>query len=917
MRAVGGWVLVVVAAVLMTVGHGAAIVGIDFGSKFFKVAYVQPGKAFDIVLNANTKRKTANLIGLDTSARLYDSDAAAMSARDPTRLFARSRDFLGTGVDSTLISHLDTSMGIKYELEGTPEDGTFRFVLDKGTEKELKLHPVEVVGMILSSIKRMAGTYIETDVNDCVITVPSFFTQAQREALLHAAEIGGLNVLGLVDENVAAGVQHGVYNEFSNSSHYLLMYNMGAASTKVTLFNFWGKPGPLKKSKPVTQIEVLAKAADETLGGDAFDMVMTNMLISAFETANPGLKVRDSPRAFERVKAQANKVKTVLSANVEIPVSIESLMDGKDLRTLVTREAFEAASKDLLDRVTVPVNEALKAAGLENKDINAVELIGGGIRIPRIKAILGEYFAGHELGSHLNGDEAMAFGSVFIGANMSKAFRVRPVGLTDITTDEVSVTLRETSTDDAENVWSKDAVLFNASNPLDANRVVSFKRESNVECTLIRNTKNGPVQFAHYEVTGVDKALEKFSQYGKPKISLSFKLTHSDTVGLVKADAIFIEEIPAEPGFEEEQEAAAAATADTTASDNADTNADTDAEAKEAASKDAADANGATDEDKKTDEADSEKADAEKTESKSTKTKKPKGPRKKTHKFSLTVVRSDKDISLKALQRATIESAKELLASYDNREEEQRSQEATRNELESFIFSSRDKIRSNEEEVDKVLSEEDKEKLFDDLEALEDWLEDEGENAEVSEIKSRRLAMDTVMKRILRRVEELEQRPATVRAARKLTGTIRQQIENTWGKERPWITKEEIDTIIKTVTDFEAWLLAAEEAQDAIALTEDPVLTASDVVQHLEKVQNILELALRRSPPRPPVKKKAPKKKPVVEDAKDEAKSEGGSDSDGDATAADDTTKVGEEEAASGSEKTPDSDEGDEEKDEL
>jgi len=859
----------------------AAILGIDFGTSLIKVSFVQPGKAFDIVLTADSKRMAANVVGFKRGERLFSTDAINLAGREPEHVFVRTRDLLGVTRDSEEIRHLET-LGLPYELRDDPDTGGFKVVMDPNTGKEQAFHPEELVAMILSFVRSMSKNYIESDVKDCVITVPPFFSQSQREALLNAAEIAGLNVLSLVDENIAAAVQHGVYNEFANSSHKVLLYNMGSASTKATLLNFYGKPGATKNSKLTTHVEVLAKAWDRTLGGDSFDMLMLNMIADAYdkEHGKNDNSVRDSRRAMQRIRAQANKVKTVLSANPEFPVRIESLSDGNDLRMHATRDEFEKAASDLLQRVTAPIEKVLTETGTKVEDLHAVELIGGSIRIPRIKDILTDYLKPHELGSHLNGDESKTFGAVFMGANMSKAFRVRPVGLRDITMSSVDLELTNLDGSPGEDgeEWKKDTLLFERTHALNAKKVVSFKHDKDVICTLYRtpgDSEDGREAVAEYEISDVNAATEQFGKFGKPKISLGFLISHNDTVLITKAEAIFVEEIPAEEDDEEEKvdEDENASTSETETEGG-------DSEGEEKAKGDDSDEEkSSSPEDGESEgEATEEKDSSQDTDSSSKETKKKKkGPTKRTHRYTLTIKRTDKPVKLKQLNAEQIAEARALLNSFEEKEQERRLHESAKNSLESFIFSSRDKVRSQEERVDLVISEAEKNQFFEDFMALEDWLEDVSEDAPLAEFEEKRQEIDKRVKKIFRLVREIDQRPATIRAAEKVVATAREQIEKVWPKERPWISAEEIEHVKSIINSFEEWLNQKVAEQESISLQDPPVISSTDVASRLEAIHDVFEHAMRRPFPKPP---KKPKKKETREDednaGKDQEQEENG-----------------------------------------
>merc|ERR1711871_750075 len=228
---------------------------------------------------------------------------------------------------------------------------------------------------------------------------------------------------------------------------------------------------------------------DGNLGGFEFDMIIADMLADKFNEIWAKKKkdsgdIRDITRPMARLRTEAKKIKEVLSANSEFPFKVEQLHADLDISTKVTRADFEAASKDLTNRLTLPIEKALDMANLTLADINAVELLGGSVIMPQVKKKLEEYFgeAKLELGQHMNGDEAMALGAAFRAANLSTAFRVRKVGSSDMSTFGVRVKLENLpkdqskgggvfglfngKKDDTSSVWEKETSVFPIKSPI-------------------------------------------------------------------------------------------------------------------------------------------------------------------------------------------------------------------------------------------------------------------------------------------------------------------------------------------------------------------------------------------------------------------------------------------------------------------
>lgn len=361
--------------------------------------------------------------------------------------------------------------------------------------------PEELLSMVLNHAEEMTIAYGKekgnefTSVRDCVLTVPSFATQSERQAYLDAASLADFNVLGLIDENTASALNFGMDKTMTEPKIYLF-YNLGASSLQVSVIKFHSYDIPeskySKKMKNVGSIEVLGKAWDQTLGGQAFDNRLLDYMADHFnrewrKARGHEKDVRENPRAMTKLRLQANKVKHVLSANQEIPVHLDSLHDDMSLSMHISRDQFEELCDDLMERAVAPVHKAIKLANLTLDDIDEIEMIGGGMRVPKVQADLSTALGGKELGLHINSDESMALGAAFFGANISTAFRVRNVGLTDINPFPVQVTLKdleETKPKDGEEVWFKEATIFKAQGKLGVKKTIAFSHDSDVHCAL-------------------------------------------------------------------------------------------------------------------------------------------------------------------------------------------------------------------------------------------------------------------------------------------------------------------------------------------------------------------------------------------------------------------------------------------------
>jgi hypoxia up-regulated 1 len=375
--------------------------------------------------------------------------------------------------------------------------------------------PEELAAMVMNHAAEFTLAYGEEKgsvlgaIKDCVLTVPSFATQAERQAYLDTAEVADFNVLGLIDENTASALNFGMDKQYEEAQ-IIIFYNLGASALQVSVIKFHTYEMPegkySKKTKTVGSIEVLGKAWDETLGGQSFDHRLVEYMADHFNrewrhARGHDKDIRDVPRAMTKIRIQANKVKHVLSANQAIPIHMDSLYDDMALSMHIDRPQFEELCADLVVRATLPVEAAVKAANLTMADITGIELIGGGMRVPSVQVELAKAVGDLDLGLHINSDESMALGASFFGANVSTAFRVRHVGLTDINPFPVAVSLENLpegkkglfggKKDEDEEAWSKEATVFKAWGKLGVKKTIAFTHDKDVHVALDYTDKEG------------------------------------------------------------------------------------------------------------------------------------------------------------------------------------------------------------------------------------------------------------------------------------------------------------------------------------------------------------------------------------------------------------------------------------------
>ncbi|GMF19358.1 unnamed protein product [Phytophthora lilii] len=814
----------------------AIVAGVDFGGEFFKVALVKPGTPFEIVTNVHSKRKTETMVAFDGDERLYGADAATVGVRRPQTAYAQIRRLLGTTLSDPQVAALLDEEHFPYELvQNASRGGTVS--LKHGKDQTFQAE--ELVAMVFAHARQITDTFAEAPVKDWVLTVPAFFSQAQRQALLDAAEISGVRVLSLINENTAAALQLAVHASYDpeDKPKKILFYNMGSTSLQVSIAEFFSQvvPDGFKKNKTISTFQTISNAWDESLGGAKFDLRLAEHLANEF-SEKIGEDIRKVPRPMAKIRAQAKKTKTVLSANEEIPVVMQSLYNDIDFFTSMTRSKLEELSSDLFDRTLKPVEVALEKAGLTVADIDEIEIIGGGVRMPKIQQQLSEFFDGKDLGVHLNGDEAMALGAAFRAANLSNSFRVRQVGMTDIASYPIGVRLVDLSAgepkdsdnndDDVETKqWMKRASLFSESHRLGLRKSVSFSHSNDVSCTFRYDKPSMlpagvSVQIGKFNITGIEKFVARMADknLGEPKVTLSFELDSNGIAQIAKAEATLEEEVEVEVEVKKEKK-----------SKNA---------KKEGSTADSSEAG--------------DEEEAEEEEPVETR----KEMQTKTHRERLTVVRAyetherEEGMSVLPMSETIKKESMRMLNEMEKADNKRRANLEAKNSLETFIYKAHDALSAQESQIKQVTVPEQIESLQTKLEETEGWLYDDGDKVDAAEYKKKMDALDSDLSAILFRVAELKEFPIAINTAQEYAFSTR-ELMNEWSTSKPQVTDEERSDVVEKLDELEAWLTESEASQKAAPKHEKPVVTSADVAKKVQGVKKFVAVLAKRPTPQP------------------------------------------------------------------
>jgi len=368
-------------------------IGIDLGTTYSCVGVWQNDRV-EIIANDQGNRTTPSYVAFNDSERLIGDAAKNQTAMNPGNTVFDAKRLIGRKVNDA-------------EVQADMKHWSFKVVPDTGDKPLIqveyrgetkKFTPEEISSMVLLKMKETAEAFLGGDVTQAVVTVPAYFNDSQRQATKDAGAIAGLNVLRIINEPTAAAIAYGL-DKKTTGERNVLIFDLGGGTFDVSLLTI--EEGIF---------EVKATAGDTHLGGEDFDNRLVTHFVQEFKRKNKK-DLSSNARALRRLRTACERAKRTLSSAAQTTIEIDSLFEGIDFYTSITRARFEGLCQDLFRSTMDPVEKVLRDSKIDKANVHEIVLVGGSTRIPRVQKLVSDYFNGKEPNKSINPDEAVAYGA--------------------------------------------------------------------------------------------------------------------------------------------------------------------------------------------------------------------------------------------------------------------------------------------------------------------------------------------------------------------------------------------------------------------------------------------------------------------------------------------------------------------------
>ncbi|RUS79272.1 hypothetical protein EGW08_012959 [Elysia chlorotica] len=829
-----------------------SVVGIDFGSFSSYVAVARAG-GIETVANEYSDRLTPSYVSLGAKNRTLGYAAKQQAVSNFKNTVCGFRGALARKLNDPLVQR-EINRNFKPNNVTKDSQGNVVFKLSYLGEAQ-DFTPSQLTGMLLNKLKFTAEANLATKVVDVVVSVPSYFTDIERRALLDSCQLAGLNCLRILNDTTAVALAYGIYKtdlpQETEKPRNVVFVDFGYSSLQVSAVAF--HKGKLK---------MLATAHDH-IGGRDFDELIVNHMIEEFKKKYK-VDASSKPKAYIRLTQECEKLRKLMSANVQpIPLNIECFLDDKDVHASMKRDEFEEMAAPIFKRIEDTLQSILGNAKLKTTDIAAVEIVGGCSRTPAFKALVQKVFD-KEFSTTLNADEAVARGCALQCAILSPTFRVRDFSITDCQSYPITLNWQPQGQLDEDSSLE----VFTRFHPIPFSKMLTFYRKEpfslSASYSSAKDIPHPETDIGTFKITNVMAQPTGEST----KVKVKVRINSHGCFNILSAN--MYEKIEGQVAEEEEE-----------TKESMDV--DEEAKKKDASPTDAV--NGEQSASSEMDQSSSgeqqnmeESTPQEKSEEISSQESEKKASPKKTKKTVKTI-----DLPIETAVHQLPKDQLNLLIEKENqmvmqdRLEKERAD--AKNAVEEYVYEMRDKLYNAYEEY---VLEDDRNSFSLKLEDTENWLYEDGEDQNKQVYIDKLAELKAVGQPIKDRYREAEEWPL----ARDEMGSSIQQIRkflDLWGqKDEKYnhIEKADVDKVEKLLTEKSNWFGSRMTQMASLKPHENPIVLASQVRSEKQILDNVCLPIMNKPKPKVEPPKEEKEKKSGKKGDKDKATNQNHSEGD-------------------------------------
>ncbi|RXN35181.1 heat shock 70 kDa 4-like protein [Labeo rohita] len=770
-----------------------SVVGFDVGFLNCYVAVARAG-GIETVANEYSDRCTPACVSFGPRNRSIGAAAKSQMVTNCKNTVQGFKRFHGRAFSDPFVQNLKSSL--VYDLSQMPSGTTGIKVTYMGEEKVFSIE--QITAMLLTKLKETAESALKKPVADCVISVPCFYTDAERRSVIDAAQIAGLNCLRLMNETTAVALAYGIYKQDlpapEEKPKIVVFVDIGHSSYQVSVCAF--NKGKLK---------ILATAFDPEMGGKDFDERLVKHFCEEFAVKYK-LDVKSKPRALVRLYQECEKLKKLMSANSsDLPLNIECFMNDIDVTSKLNRGQFEEMCADILARVEPPLRSLMEQAHLKKDDIHAVEIVGGASRMPAVKERISKFF-GKEPSTTLNADEAVARGCALQCAIVSPAFKVREFSITEVVPFPISLKWNSAAEDGVS-----DCEVFPKNHAAPFSKVLTFYRR---EPFSLEAYYNCPKELPYPDPTIGQYVIQKVVPQASGESSKVKVKVRVNIHGIFSVSSASLVELQKSEEEEESMD-----TEQSTEKEN---------ESKMQVDQDEQKTPGTGEQENGEKKAGTEEmetsAEEGKQEKKSDQPPQAKKPKVKTKVLELPIENNPQWQLAIDMLNLFVESEGKMIMQ-DKLEKERND---AKNNVEEYVYEMRDKLHGI---FEKFVSESDRDTLSLKLEDTEVWLYEDGEDQAKQVYIDKLTELKTLGQPIQERYTEFEERPKAFDELGRQLQQYMKIVEAYKTKEEQYdhLDEAEIQKVDRMVNDVMIWMNSKMNQQSKQSLAVEPAVKTSEI----------------------------------------------------------------------------------------